>query len=240
MEPELVICIPGPWKSSKDLQLALLKAEPKESFLYAGRILMCRTNNDHIVAEFCSKDDNIPRAFQFAGQGKVSEFTQTLIVKHESAVYAHFPLDIVGQKDRITIFSSILKQAGGFAVKVESTGIAHEWDNWFRALNGTLHQLYCASIVLVGDKEVLYSCGMHNFGKPDVSVPASLGVDEGANLMNVFNMWIIEEAKNPKSGNTFSIDTESKHFRMNLIEDSRHGHNTLFRNPYGLWSLQPV
>ena len=48
-------------------------------------------------------------------------------------------------------FTNALKRCGGIAVKVESAGVAHEWDHWFDALNSeNPFDLYRTFVVLIG------------------------------------------------------------------------------------------
>ena len=240
MKPELVLCIPGPWKDRTDfIRQVITTTEPKGSFVFAGQILLDVTAKDHVEVDFCDRDDRMQQAFKFAGQGRLSEETLALIANHAAVVYLHFPLDIQGQAPRLTKFSNLLRKCGGFGVKVESSGISHDWDRWLSLLDGTAFDRYCSAVVLIGDKQEMYSCGMHNFGHRDVEVPASLGSKEAAALMNRFNMWLIEESPTFQAGHTFSVDRDSPRYRINARDDTRH-HETLHRNPHGLWSLVPA
>jgi hypothetical protein len=152
-------------------------------------------------------------------------------------VYLHFPLDIRAQRERLIKFTKLLQRLGGLAVKVESAGTAHSWERWFNLLNGSLFDLYCSAVVLVGGTDHFYSCGMHHFGLPECAVPTSVDIGEAADLMNRFNFWQIDEVPTLKSGHTFSLSEDSPRYRVTLQSDNRHEADDTFFNPNGVWYL---
>jgi hypothetical protein len=178
------------------------------------------------------------RAFQIAGRGQILPRTIGAIARHSAVAYAHFPLAILGQQERLRKFTAPLQQAGGFAVKIESAGVAHEWDAWERLLTTPdLFDLYTGFVTLVGGEQHYYSCGMHHFDLPDTQVPRSLPDSDAAILMNQFNFYQISESPSLEVGNTFSLSAESPRYALARVEDSRHPQDHLFHNPYGLWDL---
>jgi hypothetical protein len=179
----------------------------------------------------------LANSFEIAGQGKIPGEVLTKIENHTSLVYLHFPLDLPDQRERILKFTQLLQRLGGLAVKVESSGIAHTWERWFALLSGTPFDMYCSAVVLIGDHDYYYSCGMHLFGLPECEVPRTVLVAEAADLMNQFNFWQITEHPVLASGHTFSLTADSPHFRLSLQRDSRHDNTELFRNPHGIWRL---
>jgi hypothetical protein len=71
-------------------------------------------------------------------------------------------------------FTGVMRQVGGIAVKVESSGIAHDWDTWFaRVQSNNPFDWYRSLVVLIADPSRFYSCGMHPFGLADVEVSRS-------------------------------------------------------------------
>jgi hypothetical protein len=133
--------------------------------------------------DFCSADSHIPKAFEIAGQGKIPPEILARLHEHTSVVYLHFPIDLTNQRERILKFTQIIQALGGIAVKVESAGVAHSWERWVSLLSGTPFNVYCAGVVLIGDRDYYYSCGMHHFGLPECEVPCSIPVGEAADLM---------------------------------------------------------
>ncbi len=236
MKPELVLCIPGPWKDRAELVGRIVALAPLGDYMMVGQLLAHIPAKDHVEIEFCERDERMERAFSAAAQGRISNKTLSEIGDHASVAYLHFPLDISGQAARMKTFSTVLRQAGGFAVKVESAGVAHEWDRWLALLGGTAFDLYCSVVVLIGDENECFSCGMHHFGLRDVEVPAALGLNDAAKLMNRFNLYQIEESPKTASGHTFSVVRDAPWYRIAAREDDRHP-DSFHHNPHGLWVL---
>lgn len=237
MDRELIICIPGPWRDRADFIGRVITTEPKGRFMFAGGILADIQQQDHVPLEFCDPDPRMARAFETAGQGKLPQECLELIRQHTAVVYLHFPIDLQEQRERVAKFTGVVRQAGGIAAKVESAGVAHTWETWESRLRGSVFDLYCCAIVLVGDKHSFYSCGMHHFGLPECEVPSFMGATSGADLINRFNSWRINDRPEIKSGETFSLSANEPPFRLELRPDDRHSPDTLFYNPHGVWFI---
>jgi hypothetical protein len=237
MSQEAIICIPGPWADRGEFLRVIIEQEPAGAFIFAGGILAHPSGKDHVPLEFCDPYSEMREAFRIAGQSRLSQPTLEAIHAHRSIAYLHFPMDWLEQRERRKKFTGVLRRAGGLAVKVESSGVAHEWDRWFSLLSGSTFDAYCSAVTLIGDSERYYSCGMHHFGLPECSLPRSIAIGEAADLMNRFNMYRIVERPQFASGHTFSLDADSPHYRLALSPDSRHDADDLFHNPHGVWNL---
>jgi hypothetical protein len=131
-----------------------------------------------------------------------------------------------------------LLQAGGIAVKVESTGIAHSADMWTEfARSGTLSQLYWAFVALIRGKEYYYSCGMHDFGLPDVATGSNLSPDTASQLMNQFNYFVLSEDPTLVDGETFSAAAGAPRYRLKRERCELYHRDDPFHNPLGRWHL---
>lgn len=235
---ELLLCIPGPWQDRSDFVRAIV-SETKGEFMFAGMILANPKGKDHVPLDFAPGDPQIRQAFELAGQRKVSQQVLEQISGHGGVAYLHFPIRIINERDRVITFTNVLQRCGGYAVKVESAGVAHEWRHWFAALNSkNPFDLYRAFVVLIGDADHYYSCGMHHFGLPDVEVERSVEINEAADLMNRFNYWQIVEEPKIAAGHTFSVTADAPRYRINLKNDARHEPEHLFHNANGVWNLK--
>jgi hypothetical protein len=237
MSTELLLCIPGPWKDRSDFLRRVITLEPMGQFMFAGGILADVTGKDHLPVEFTPADPHIGEAFEIAGQGKIPPSTLAEIEQHKSVVYLHFPVNLQAERTRLIKFTKLLQRLGGHAVKVESSGISHSWDRWFKLLDGSLFDLYCSAVVLIGDKGHYYSCGMHHFGLPECAVPTTVDLAEAADLMNRFNFWQVAERPTMTSGHTFSLSEDAPVWRLRLKSDDRHETDHPFYNPNGVWVL---
>jgi len=238
MENEIIICVPGTWENRTKFLEAIVTSTSGD-FMFAGMILVHAKGKDHVELEFCDADEHMSKAFELGGQGQLTAETLNQIVHHKSVAYLHFPFDIVSQKARILKFTEVLSKCGGIAVKLETSGNAHEWRRWFELLHSdNPFDTYCASIVLVRDESFYYSCGMHNFGLPDAQISTRFDPEDAADLLNRFNYWRITEKPIFKTGHTFSLSADEPHFRLKLVNDERHPEDHLFHNPDGLWELE--
>lgn len=236
----MILCIPGPWKDSSEFLRTVITLPPEGEFMFAGGILAHAKANDHVQLEFCDPDPDMRRAFQIAGQGRISQETLDAIAQHASVVYLVLPINALEDPERLTKFTSVIKQAGGLAVKVETSGVAHEWKRWLELLSGSTFDRYCSAVTLIGGEDNYYSCGMHHFDLPECSLPRSFDPGEGADIMNRFNMYQIVEKPVLASGHTFSLAADSPVFRLTREDDTRHDKDDLFHNPHGVWYLDPT
>lgn len=240
MESEIVVCIPGIWESRKELIESVI-VSTKGEFMFAAGILAHPKGGDHVEVDFCDGEEQIVAAFSFGGQGKLSQATLDDLERHKSIAYLYFPNDIVSQKSRIANFTEVLSLCGGISVKLETSGIAHEWKRWFELLRSTNHfDQYCASVVLVGGENHFYSCGMHNFGLPDSQISNEGDASAAAEILNQFNYWQIIDKPVLESGHTFSLTPDSQYYRLSITGDNRHREDDLFHNSNGLWELSEV
>ena len=240
MKDEIIICIPGNWKDRARFVESVVTATDGE-FIFAGLLLAHPEGNDHVELEFYEAEDPLKRMFYYAGQGSFSETTLDQIEAYRSLVCLNFPFDLISQKERIIKFTEVIQKSGGIAVKLETSGIAHEWERWFELLRSdNPFDTYCAGVLLVGDENFYYSCGMHNFGLPDTQVSNQIESTAAAELINHFNFWQIMDRPSLKSGETFSLTENSPYFRLEMSNDTRHTETELFHNPHGLWELRPI
>lgn len=237
MPNELILCIPGPWTNRADFLTRIISAKPAGRYMFAGGLLVDVERKDHVEIECCGQDERMTEAFGHAGQGMIPEECLEEISKHTSVAYLHFPLDLPAQRERLARFTAALRNAGGLAIKLESSGIAHTWERWERLLGGSPFDLYCCAVVLVGGSHSFSSCGMHHFGLPECEVPSYMGPSAGANLMNRFNVWRITERPELRSGETLSLITDEPPFKLELVPDGQHEEDSLFHNPHGVWRL---
>jgi len=240
MNGELIIAVPGPWKDRKDF-LSRVVTSTRGDFMFAGQVLANPKAKDHVALELYEADPNMRKAFEYAGQGKLGADILDAISGHIMTAYLHFPLVVSGQQARLLRFTDVMQQIGGLAVKVESSGVAHEWGVWDAILGSeNLFDLYRGFVTLVGDDNHYYSCGMHHFDLPESRVSRSVNVTEAADLLNRFNYCRIVDRSDLKSGYTFSLSKYSPWYRLELLADHWHARDDLFHNAHGVWDLKAV
>lgn len=215
--------------------------ETHGEYMFLGLLLTRPSDRMTVPLEIQGPDGHLGKAFELAGQGKFSAKELDAIGKHQSVAYLYFSASLIEQRDMIISVSELMRQMGGIAVKVDSTGKAHSWDNWLDLLRSeNPADWYSSTVLLVGGEQEYYSCGMHHFGMADVEVPRSLDIQEAAYLMNKFNVWRLMEETTIETGQFFSAEKDSARFTVTQVPDKRHAQDNLFHNPAGLWRLEPV
>lgn len=238
MKNEAMICIPGPWKDQTAFAQSVA-LQSKGAFTFAGRILAQPETNDQITLEFSEPYAQMRKAFEMAGQDTLTPEVLDQIESHQSAVYLRFPLDVVAQHKRMLTYTTLMREIGGYAVKIESSGIAHNWEDWQDLLaSDNPSYLYRCFVMLIGDKEEFYSCGMHHFGRPDCQISRKTPPEEAANILNRFNFYQITDKPDLKVGHTFSLSADSPTYQLSHTDDPRHKEDEFFKNTNGLWMLE--
>ncbi len=132
---------------------------------------------------------------------------------------------------------SLLK-AGGIAVKVESSGVAHTSERWFELTNsGDLVDVLNAYVTILTDGNTCYSCGMHNIGYRDAIITTDMPLEDASHLISTFLTYLLSENPVLKQGETFSMDSNSPIYLLKQEECKIYPPNDLFFNPFGYWRL---
>jgi hypothetical protein len=234
---EAIFCIPGGWADRSDFIRRVVTHEPKGRFMFAGMVLADMQEKEQVGLEVHPRDPQIRRAFELAGQGKLTEAVLAAVDRHVSVAYLRAPPRLLEERTKVAKFTKLLEGVGGLAIKVESAGVAHTWERWRELVSGTAFDLYAAAVTLVADRDHYYSCGMHNFSLPDCEVPRTLPPEAAAELMNQFNHWRLTDTPVLADQHTFSLTSTAPRYRIQLEADARHAADEPFFNPHGLWRL---
>ncbi len=235
----LVLCIPGPWKDHNELVRRVATTPTPGRFMFLGGVLMEVGQGRHVRMNVAPRYDHMTEAFSIAGQGRLPPALLDEVGRHESVVYLEFDGLMHEQVEWIATTTRLLRDLGGYAVKVESCGSAHDWEGWERGLHGGLFDLYCLGVVLTGGAEVYVSSGMHHFGLAECKVSSAIPMETAADVMNRFNFYRLVEAPQLLDGHTFSVEEGAQVFRLKLEADMRDAED-LFVNPEGCWNLVAV
>ncbi|MBS0660693.1 MAG: hypothetical protein JSR82_20935 [Verrucomicrobia bacterium] len=237
MKPSLLLCIPGPWPGRAQFADQVSESTHAE-FLYAGGLLSRPIANQEVRLEFAPRDPGLRASFEVAGGGLLSEATLTAIDAHQSIAVLAFEDLLLEEREKIGDFSNRLRLLGGAAVRVESSGVAHEWDKWLELITSDNPVDWYRSVVgLIRDEdEKCYcSCGMHHFGLLDVQAPALMEQEPAADLINQFNVFQIVRRTVQKGGRPFSLTSDAANYRIKAVRDHRHVPEDMLHNPHGLW-----
>lgn len=237
---QVILAVPGPWKERGELMQSLAEVDADHMFL--GETFFEQSTKTVCEFELYPPEPGVGESFEVAGQGRFSPEELKALRGYSSAAMLLF--DDPGYETARTAarFAHVLLKAGGFAVKVETCGVAHTREQWLRDWSSdNPWAIYTLFVVLVGGDGLLYTCGMHNFALPDAAIPESVGDDEGIELLNVFNVYRITESPVLNDRETFSLNPGAPRFRLRRgpFVDGYDPESPL-HNPYGLWSLEPI
>ena len=237
-EVEIVLCIPGPWDSQTDLVKRVVK--DSGGYIFAGRVLQKLESEEFFELQLEYPDERMFSAFQAAGPHWKGTPEMELIATHKSVAYLISNGGSLEAAHSIMEAANGLLKAGGFGVKVESTGIAHSPQAWAEQCKyNYLFKSHSSYVVYITDIEYTYSCGMHNFGLPDAITRTSES-ENSADLLRDFTHYLLSESPQIESGQTFSADADSPVYRIYQSPCIDYGEESLFNNPYGTWGLEIV
>lgn len=235
--PELVLCIPGPWRDRFELEQSITNSETGYSLV--GGVLRDMASDFACDLLLAGPDPALHAAFAKAGPHWAASRAMAAVADHDCIVYLAGRGGSREAAEAMMRAGAALVEAGGLGVKVESTGIAHGPAYWLEMCVG-LEQLtaHRALVVYVTGADV-YSCGMHNFGLPDAITTA---VDKGAaaDMLRTFTRYLLEQAPVFEDGHTFSVREGMPVYRVLKVPPVDYGPDSLFNNPYGAWRLEPL
>lgn len=209
--------------------------------------LLAKSGVEH---EFRGVDDRMVAAFGASrfGVSTVSEADLEKIALHRTVLYILSPnyreRDAATESAKLLAVARDLLAAGGFALKCESSGIAHG--------NQLPHAPVRALVQLpIGDRGDIYSCGMHLLGHADLIVARAVvaetwpGQDPAPRVSELFGSfaeWLTGECPpgGVRTGNTFRTAPEAPRFRLGWEPCRGYDEDDFFFNPFGRWRFLPA
>ncbi|MGE7879290.1 DUF4261 domain-containing protein [Peribacillus muralis] len=235
-ENKIIIGIPGKWKNRMELIQAV--AAKSEGYLLAGNIFHNKEKNITFQAEIQDHEPALKETFSYASKGNFPESLLEEINKHTFTVYILADISGTGTVADLIDAGAAILRAGGMAVKIETTGLAHSKEDWLK-----LHQspdilsVYAHFVTIIGEEDYYCSFGMKSFGLPDAVTLNTMSPKEAAALLNTFNYYHVGERPLFTNGETFSIQQDAPDFTLTSLQDFRYEEDHPFYNPFGLWNL---
>jgi hypothetical protein len=234
--PTIIVCIPGMWQERSDIITAI--AASNDGWSFDGEFLHDTASNEKFGMAAVGYDAALPKAFSIAGRRSMSPDDIEAIKKHIQTVFLTGDGGSPERARGMMHAASALLRAGGLGVKVETAGVAHSPANW-QALEAApeLVAVYHAYVSMVAAQKVYYSCGMHNLGLPDATVPRSLAPRDAARTLEAFLLYLLYESPDLSDTHTFSMDASSPRFKLQDNPCTMFPKEHPFYNPYGVWIL---
>jgi hypothetical protein len=201
-------------------------------------------------------DPRMPKAFRYSMDLVDPSFEPddwAAIDAHDSVLYLMSPpvtpataLQVTRATLRVT---AALLRSGATAAKNESCGLAHGRDRWLsladeaeKAAPGVdlAAVLHCANVRRpIGAGDVLYSCGMHLLGRPDVEVPAGGPELQAVRWLDALAGYLLAELppEGIHDGEGFRLVADGQRRVLRHRPCDRYPDDDFFHNPYGYWRL---
>ncbi|GLY87366.1 hypothetical protein [Actinoallomurus iriomotensis] len=200
-------------------------------------------------------DPRMPKAFK-AGMAAASfdEADRAAVESHDAVGYllsAPMMRELAADTSRrLLAATAALLRSGATAVKNESSGIAHGRDRWLalagraadaedERLAGALYDAWVQRPIR--DGHVLYSCGMHLLGAPEVEIEVDedqLTEDGLPRLLDHLDTLAIYLLTDPRAneiedGAGFRLSEDAPRWSLRTGSCDRYDEDDLFFNPYG-------
>ncbi|WP_299459873.1 hypothetical protein [uncultured Microscilla sp.] len=234
-----VIGVPGYWKSHEEIPKLI--AACNDNFICAGSTLINTKTQAFFELEVYDHDPDLKISYAYCGRKTFTDEDIQAVDKHTCTVY------IIGEAGTPAFASELLKaggallNAGGIAVKIESSGVAHLKKDWQRLIeNNELIDLYRAFVTIVKDHHFYLSYGMQVIGYPEGQVffIGDNGVNDGQlQVLDVFLVSLLMDDLQLANDHTFALTTEKPKYVLKHVYYDKYPEDDLFFNPHGVWQL---
>lgn len=234
----IVLSVPGPWTDNAALTDAI-RSTNRDFTVRMGLLIHSATGNIY-QTELMEQDPHLQLAYRSANRGSLDAADLTQIGEHVSVAYLVGSGGTLDAARNTMAAAAVLLQAGGYAIKVETAGVAHSAREWLaQTARRDTHEgaLYIAYVALVGGRGDYYSCGMHNLGLPDAIVSAAVSSSRAGELLRDFLMGLVHDPQQVIPEGTIITDVTGARYRLSHESCRAYPADDLYFNPYGLWRL---
>lgn len=234
--PRIILSVPGNWQTHDEL-FSQVKALYPEVFIDEN-MLIDLTSGMAVHLRIEPQEDQLRRTFEVAGLDSFTESLLDQIEQHRYVVYLWSEGGDFSKAHHMLEAANMIFQAGGIAVKIDTSGKAFMPEQWEEIIQTPDHSRLFSAFVLMLNKDdfTYYSCGMHNLGLRD-SIISYDDPDYTPQLLQVFLLYQILKKPNLNHMETFQINGEGQVYHIveepNVIFPLDHP----FHNPYGMWRL---
>jgi hypothetical protein len=235
--PQIDLRIPGPWKSPEELVESLRKAKTGYGVTAEGEFFHEKSGRKFLFSA-SAPDDEI--ASLFAHTGRLSDGEVKALAAHKVKVHVSGPGGSAEAAKAVMKAATALIKAGGLGVFVDNSGNAHGVDDWL-ALAGDTQSggLYWAYVSATGDRQTVWSMGMHCLGFRDAEVVGVPDRNAAGFLLHNFLGYASQSGIPICDGDPVGGESGPL-FRAHARPCTRFKPGTPFHNPYGVWRLEPI
>ena len=226
--------VPGPWHEVQEVSRALAEQGVFDAPSGTEAALPGSFRVEVV------QDDQLATGFTWGRQGHLAKEVLGRVATCPRAAVVEFRGRLNEHAPEVARLGRALRDAGGVAVRMEASGAASTWELWLERLeSGDLFRVYESAVLLVeGDDDVMFTCGMHHFDLPDAQVVGIADSNEAIAWLDAFCLHQLAERPALMSGHTFRPDADAQ--RRNFVRwpDHRHHPDDGRHNPFGVWRFR--
>lgn len=249
--PRHVLCVLGEWNDLESVEVIVRKLGGPGFEL------------DHEFSQL-SPDARMPTSFEASYDRVTPSMTEKdwqAVRTHMAVAYVLSPpiqkshaVEISG---RVLLLTAALLREGGVAAKGEAAGVAHGRAKWMElattyakaaemtdmhALCATLYFAWVRRPLLDEDGRVLYSCGMHLLGEPDIEIASPLDLDSAIEWIDLLGLYLVaDRPERPvREGEGFRLSDAGPRRIIKFGPCKRYEADGFMFNPYGYIRLEPA
>ncbi len=228
--PSFILLVPGPWTTA----LAV-----REDLARAGVDVQLWTEDapepGGIRVDVVHEPQGFGPAMSRGRSGSLPSSVGGAASKAQHCALVEVARTLSDDPAATALLSAALRDAGGIAIRIESSGAASTWDLWLdRLTSGDPTELVRAATILVGGEGTYFSCGMHAFDLPDAQLQHA-DATEASLWLETLCAYQVAEAPTLISGHTFRPDKTTPGRVLERWPDHRHQPDDGRHNPFGLW-----
>ncbi len=247
--PLITLVVPGKWSNAAFLA-ARLEQTPG-GYALGGDVVRNAATGRTYAAEVLPRADGMKHAFELAGQGRMRRSDVLAVGNHTLSLRVSGFGGSGGAAVEMMRLGASLLGAGGSGVLVETSGIAHNKEDFLKlAGDRDTGGRYWAFVTLVGQQRAstpvaggepvpagtYYSCGMQALGFRDVITDVLTDPQQAWSVCHQFNGYVHQSGVPMNDGDP--IGNEHGALYRVKAEDCLHypsGHP--YHNPYGMWRI---
>lgn len=234
--PRFFMLVPGPWASTVELVDSLRLAG-----VAASRLSDAPGERGGVRVDVVAHAEGFGEELRWGRGGWLSDSTVDACAATGHAALVEFSMTLDEGYAAAASVGSVLREAGGIAVRMEGSGIASEWGPWMELMQlGTPGALVAAAVIFVNaGHDRFFSCGMHQFDLPDVELEGATA-GTAVEWMQEFCVYSLAEAPVFCTGHTFSPDAVTPRRKLERWPDQHHAPSDGRHNSFGYWrALKP-
>ncbi|MGH1417786.1 MAG: DUF4261 domain-containing protein [Hyphomicrobiaceae bacterium] len=238
---DIILCVPGLWEDRSAFLAALLESSGGR-FIAAGGLLLETETKESAGFQFEeTANAHLSQAFGHAAMDQLSEDTMASLAAHKSVLYLLMSYDGPASHDGIRLISKAVHEAGGLAVKIETAGLAFEFDNWLQAIEHDIpavwYENFVCHLAQDNDGTSMRSVGMQQFSLPEAAIDGHDDLEEASQILMIFNVYQMCERPELAQGQTFSTTEDGPVWTLSHTKDANYDNDDLFYNSEGVWQL---